>query len=40
MYGGFDKDDYNTLGDQVMGPIRGWTNLRFIGFHAAEGAAR
>ena len=38
MFGGFDRDSYQVLGDGVMGPIRGNTTLRWIGFYLAHSA--
>lgn len=37
MFGGFDKDSYDVLGDTVMGPIRAYTNLRWVGFYLSHG---
>lgn len=33
MFGGFDRDDFNVLGDNVMSAVRGFTNLRWVGFY-------
>ncbi|MFI9047292.1 glycoside hydrolase domain-containing protein [Streptomyces sp. NPDC053427] len=33
MFGGLDKDNYASLGDAVMGPVRAYTNLRWTGFY-------
>lgn len=39
MFGGFDRDSYDALGDNVFAPIRGETTLRWIGFYLCHDAA-
>jgi hypothetical protein len=37
MFGGFDRDTHDALGDGVMGAIRGHTNLRWVGLYLSHG---